>query len=339
MKVYLEVIPESIQLLKMSDKIYFSEKYSDYISNSKLGLLDPESGGSSEKYKEGFKSSYSESFELGGAIHSMLLQPNEYCVPEINKPSGKLGLFAENVYSFRQKGNNIIDSINLASESSDYYKGKLSKKRLDTAMKESLGFYLKRIHYKEELLKTPLFLSTVMTDKFNKCMMSISENKKFMDTLYPQGLLEPVEFFNEYAILCEVRITGDIEKVVKVKAKLDNFTVDRETNTIVLNDLKSSGRPAAYFMGNNITDESGQKVWIPGSFEKYKYYRQIGMYLWLLQAAMNHQGNKKFNYKANILVVETIPDYKTKICPISKKWIDEGLKDFKKLLILAANEQ
>ncbi len=339
MKVYLEVIPESIQLIKMDDSTYFSKEYSDYISNSKLGLIDPETGGSPEKYREGFKGGYSESFELGGAIHSMLLQPNEYCIPEINKPSGKLGLFIEHVYSLRQKGNSIIDSINLASESADYYKGKLSKKRLDTAIRESLDFYLKRIHFKEDLSKTPLFLSSTMSDKFNKCMTSIAENKNFMDTLYPQGLIVPTEFFNEYAILCEVKITGDIEKIVKVKAKLDNFTVDHETNTVVLNDLKSSGRPAAYFMGNNITDETGQKVWIPGSFEKYKYYRQIGMYLWLLQAALNKQDIKKFNYKANILVVETIPEFKTKICPISKKWIDKGLKDFKKLLILAANEQ
>ena len=38
MKVYLEVIPESIYYGKMDDKTYFSlEQYRDYISNSKLG--------------------------------------------------------------------------------------------------------------------------------------------------------------------------------------------------------------------------------------------------------------------------------------------------------------
>ena len=65
MKNYLEIIPESIQLIKMTDEEYFSEKYKDYISNSKLSLIDPTAGGSPEKYLEGFKGSYNESFELG----------------------------------------------------------------------------------------------------------------------------------------------------------------------------------------------------------------------------------------------------------------------------------
>lgn len=338
MKVYLEIIPESIQLLKMTDEEYFSEKYSDYISNSKLGLIDPDREGSLEKFKAGFKGGYSEAFELGGAIHSMLLQPGEYYIPEIRKPSGKLGVFVEKFYELRQQGENISNSISKASELADYYKGKLSEKRLATAIRESIKFYLDRIHFKKELDKTPLFLSEAMAFKYEKCMYSISENSKFKEILYPEGLLEPVEYFNEYAILCEVKISGDINKVIKVKAKLDNFTVNHETNTITLNDLKSTGRPANYFMGNMITDEFGKKIWIEGSFEKFKYYRQVGMYLWLLQAAMKNKGLNDFKYRTNILIVETIPNFNTKVCNISKKWVDKGLKEFKKLLILAVNE-
>ena len=37
----IEIVPESIQLIKMTDEEYFSDKYKDYISNSKLGLLNP----------------------------------------------------------------------------------------------------------------------------------------------------------------------------------------------------------------------------------------------------------------------------------------------------------
>lgn len=339
MSIYLEVIPESIQFLKMDDSTYFSEKYSDYISNSKLSLIDPELGGSPEKYKEGFDGKYSESFEIGTAVHSMILQPNDYYIPEIRKPSGKLGVFAEEVYKQRKDGKSILSSVNEASEIADYYKGKFSKKRLSTAVKESIDFYLKRIHFEEDLTKTPLFLSSAMFEKYEKCMLSIAENPKFKETLYPSGIATPAEYYNEYAVLCEVKITGDINKVVKVKGKLDNFTVNHETDTITLNDLKTTGKPASYFMGNYIYNEVGEKVWMYGSFEKYKYYRQVGMYLWLLQSVMREKGFKDFKYKVNILLIETIPDFRTKICPISNKWIDKGLKDFKKLLILAANEQ
>jgi hypothetical protein len=38
-----------------------------------------------------------------------------------------------------------------------------------------------------------------------------------------------------------------------------------------------------------------------------------------------------------MVVVETIPDYKTKIFSVNGKQIKEGLDEFKKLLILVAN--
>ena len=65
------------------------------------------------------------------------------------------------------------------------------------------------------------------------------------------------------------------------------------------------------------------------------------MYLWLLQSAVRSMGIKDiedYKYKVHILVVETIPEYHTKVCPVAKKWIDKGLDEFKNLLILAANE-
>ena len=65
------------------------------------------------------------------------------------------------------------------------------------------------------------------------------------------------------------------------------------------------------------------------------------MYLWLLQAAVRSMGIEDiedYKYKVNILVVETIPEFKTKVCHIAKKWIDKGLVEFKNLLTLAVNE-
>jgi len=65
MKVSIEIIPDSIELVKMDDATYFSEQYKDYISNSKLSLINEDEGGSEEKFFSGFKSSFSDSFELG----------------------------------------------------------------------------------------------------------------------------------------------------------------------------------------------------------------------------------------------------------------------------------
>lgn len=337
----IEIVPGTIQLLKMTDAEYFSEKYREYISNSRLGLIDPDNGGSPEKYAESFKSSYSESFELGSAIHAMVLQPDYYHIADINKPTGKLGLWAEEVFQLRKKGLTIAQATSKAAEVADYYASNFSKTRLKTAIKNSIGFYKQRINFQGEIDKETIFLSAPMKFKFEQCMLGIAENTRVKDTLYPQGLFNEVPFYNEYAILCEADFidedTGEITRL-KLKGKMDNYTVDDVEETITLNDLKSSGKPAKYFMGNNvnITAESGEQsiVWYDGSFQKYHYGRQCGVYLWLLQCAIKELYNLNYKSKVNIVVIETIPDFKSKVYPVNGKQIKEGLAEFKRLLTL-----
>lgn len=337
----ITIVPGSIQLIKMTDAEYFSAKYKDYISNSKLGTINPDEGGSPEKYEAGTKSAYSESFELGSAIHAMVLQPDYYHIADINKPTGKLGVWAEETFQLRQQGLSISEATNQASLNADYYAGKFSATRFKTAVKNSLSFYLDRMKFEGELDKQTLFLSAPMQFKFEQCMLGVADNHKMMDILYPQGLLSPAEYFNEYAILCEVDYVNSETGVVtrlKLKAKLDNFTVDHETSTLTLNDLKSTGKPASYFMGNDVkvTMESGSSSieWYDGSFQKYHYYRQIAMYLWLLQCAMKEIYGYNYKPRANILVVETIPEFQSKVYSINGKHIQKGLAEFKNLLTM-----
>lgn len=48
----IKIIPDltSVERKKISDKEYFSNEYKDYISNSRLGLINPEQDGSPNKY-------------------------------------------------------------------------------------------------------------------------------------------------------------------------------------------------------------------------------------------------------------------------------------------------
>ena len=341
MKTYLEIIPESIQCIKMTDAEYFSSKYKDYVSNSKLGLINPEQGGSVEKYNKGFSEGFNASFELGSAVHGEMLQPGEFVIADIYKPTAKLGLFAEEVYKFRQEGNTIEDSINLARESADYYQKGFTANRRSNAIKKSLGFYLQRMKYVEDPIKVPLFLSEKDAIKFHECVKSIKGDKEMMSYLEPEGLLEDPEIYNEYAILCEVKVTreGEPDQILKVKAKIDNFTIDHEMQIVNLNDLKTTGRPVAWFMGQKV--DKGPDVghiWMDGSFEKYHYYRQSAFYMWLLQSYLN-ESCKGYTFRTNFLVVETNPEYKCKVIKVPNKWVQEGLKESKELLILVANEQ
>ena len=155
--------------------------------------------------------------------------------------------------------------------------------RLKTAIKSSLPFYLKRIHIKDSLdgIET-IYLSETNAAKYEKCVLGIKSNPKVDEILYPKGLITPAEVYNEYAIFAEVEVTIDGKLTrLKLKAKLDNFTVNHETQEITLNDLKTTGKPINFFMGNNVTvkDEEGKyigKTWYDGSFQKFHYYRQMG---------------------------------------------------------------
>lgn len=333
----LEIIPESIILTKMSDETYFSDKYKDYISNSRLGLLDPKRDGSIEKYLKGFDSSYSDSFALGTAVHNTILQPDYYTISDIQKPNSKLGVFVEKVLDFRQDGLTIEKSIQKASKVIGYYSGKMSEKRIKTAIKGGLSFYLKR--NKLENSDKIMYLSKSVADKYEKCIFSLGKDQEICNTLKPQGLLSTPEVFNEYAILCDLKVTLDDGSVVdiKAKAKIDNFTLDHEENVVTLNDLKTTGRPVSFFMGNKVKmlDEKNEYSWkwIDGSFQKYSYYRQIGMYLWLLQCAIQKEYGYVYKSKANMLVVETIPNFSSKMYSVEDKDISKGLNEMKRFII------
>lgn len=339
--IEVRLIPESIQLIKMTDEEYFSEKYKDYISNSLLSLIDPTDGGSSKKYEQGYENSgYNESFELGSAVHAVILQPNEFEIPEIYKPTGKLGMFALEVFRQRQSlGMPIWAAIYEASIKTDYYSGKLKGARLKAAIQGSLAFYKERMKYTPKEGVQTLFLSKPIKTKYDSCVASITASKEIQDIFYPKGLFSPADVYNEYAILCEadiVHIDTGIVRRVKLKAKLDNFTIDHETQTITLNDLKTTSKPIGYFMGNHstFTNSEGKVVtqWFPGSFQKYRYYRQLGVYLWLLRCAVKEIHNIDYTPKVNLVVVETSNNFEWRVFPVEGDYLRAGIQEFKRLL-------
>lgn len=337
----ITIIPESIRLLKISDQEYFgNSEFRNYISNSKLSLINPDEGGSLEKYMQGYKSDYSDSFELGSAVHAKLLQPEFYEVSHIQKPGGKLGLFADKVYEYEKSGISRDEAIEKASISANYYSGKLTDKRLTSALEACIPYWEERAFWEDNNTfdKEQIYLSSSLYVKYQQCVSGLMNNKKLMKTLYPETLLEGnVEVYNEYAIFADVDVTIDGKTTrLKLKSKLDNFTINHETRELTLNDVKTTGKPVGFFMGNYVKLEDGSTVWYNGSFQKYHYYRQMGMYLWLL-SCWHKYNYETYNLKANMVVVETIPEFKSRVYSVNDKQIKRGLNEFKNLLILVAN--
>ena len=141
--------------------------------------------------------------------------------------------------------------------------------------------------------------------------------------MHPKGIITDPISENEWAILLNIQIdTPKDSFIFKLKSKLDNFTIDLETNTACVNDVKTLGSILSNFNTN---------------FKKYHYSRELAMYTWLLsQYIKTKYGNDNWTFESNCLVVSTIPDYYTKVYKLTNQDFKYGFEEFKYLIRLAA---
>ena len=73
--------------------------------------------------------------------------------------------------------------------------------------------------------KVPIYLDPKSRDKLRECLTSVECNKQIQSLLKPEGLFAEPVIANEAALLMSVLVEhGGKNKVLKLKAKLDNFT-------------------------------------------------------------------------------------------------------------------
>ena len=91
---------------------------------------------------------------------------------------------------------------------------------------------------------------------------------------------------------------------------------------IVVNDIKTTSKPISYFKS---------------AFNKYRYYRELGMYTWLLSlCAKKFYDLPKPTIESNCLVLETFPDYNACVYNVGKNDLQRGFNEVKTLLKLVA---
>lgn len=314
---------DTLKLEKISDETYFSKKYSNYISNSRLGLINPKQGGNPEKFFAGFKPIYSGSLDLGSTVHEISLQSELFKICKtVDKPTAKVGVIADKIYNiFKGEIPNDKDICKVASEI-DYYHGLLSPKQIETVFTKCKPYWADRKSFEESYTgnKELIYLDPRTREIACNCIIALKKNQYIQDLLHPKGLIENPISENEQAILLDVEI--DEKFILKIKAKLDNYTIDKETNTIVVNDIKTLGRIVSDFNIN---------------VDKYHYNRELAMYSFLLSlVAKKYYNLEDPTIKGNYLVVSTIPQYYTKVVPMTKSMYNEGWKEFVYLLKLVA---
>lgn len=335
--VKLKPLTETVYIKDISDAEYFSNAYSDYISNSRLKLINPDEKGSPNKFFEGLNNNkiYSDALIFGSAVHELTLQPESFFLTDIDRPTAKAGFMADYIWDnylepCRDNIGEVIDALTdeifiEASNEIDYYKGKMNEDKINALKEKCEPYWIARSQFEDTYEgPTPIYLPAKMREQLKEVLASFNKNNKFKELLNPSGLLEDPVSMNETTILMDMEYTvtlpeGEKTGILHLKSKLDNFTIDNENNTITVNDVKTTGKYVTEFAS--------------GAFNFFHYYRELGMYTWLLRhAAAKHYNIFNPIIKSNCLVVETFPGYFTKTYELTKLDLLKGMQEFGWLL-------
>lgn len=325
-EIKLTPLLNTLQLIKISDAEYFSPKYGEYISNSRLGLLNPRQGGSPESFFTGFKDEgFISSLVIGSAVHELVLQNESFeLAPALGKPTAKMGAMADELYPVWLEHPIRTSDITEASNKINYYKGKLTPDRIKQVNEQCIPYWKARKKLVSNSNKELIYLDDKSRDTVYNCVEALTNNPQVQELLHPSGLIDAPISLNENALLLDVQAECPNGKtfIMHLKAKLDNFTIDLESDTVVVNDVKTIGK---------VVSE------IDSNISKYHYSRELAMYLFLLRLyVIKEYGIENPTMKANYLVVSTVPQYYTKVRAMTKKECYAGLHEFRTLLRYAA---
>ena len=327
------IVPDinSVCRKEISDEEYFSPKYGHYISNSRLKNIDPLNGGSPTLYQKNPKIS-SDSLRVGSAVHECLLQPESFeLAPKVDRPTCKLGLVMDYIPDFLKDGIGLDDAIKQAAIKADYYTSSIDSKLEN--IKETWEAYSKRL---EKLDKTPTDkVRKILADKewdiVNGCLESCKANQDIMNLLHPTNPFgDPIEAHFEDALFMDLHVIYKEKNcaTLKFKMKADSWTIDKDSKIITLNDLKTTGKSVQCFMREG------------GSFDHYDYSRQMAAYSYILwYYCLKYYPtclNDEWQIKANMLVVETIPNFWSKAYVVNPSQLTVGKRKFKELLCRVA---
>jgi hypothetical protein len=322
-KIKLTPLLDTLYLGKLEDAIYFSPKYANYISNSRLGLLKKDGP---DAFLAGFADQgFKSCFALGSYIHELTLQPDLFELgPNLEKPTAKMGAMADHLYSCYLNNHVVTDKdIYEASDAVHYYKDKMNEDKCDQVRGACIQYWKNRQAFEQsyQTTKTIEYTDPKSMELVNGCINALANDSRIQELLHPTDSFgEYIISENEQAILLDIQvdIEGRNPHIIHLKAKLDNYTIDKETNTITINDVKTSSQDTRDFAN---------------SIEAFSYYRELSWYAMLLSLyAAREYGMLNPIIKGNFLVVSTKEPYYTAVYPMNPTLFKRGIEEYKHLL-------
>lgn len=314
-EIHITPIIDSIRLEDIDDDTYFGDTYRNYISNSRLTLLEMNEK-NPKRFFEGIKpiGGNKDYYIFGSATHELILQPESYVLCDsIDRPTAKLGAMADILYNKELSYENTLK----ASKEIGYYADTWTEIKAQELIKNCKNYWNERKEYEKTISKIPIYSDSKTRSRITNCVNSIKDNSDFT-TLLNDGDIKG----NEQTIFLNVKVEcPDNEPFIfHLKSKLDNFTI--KDGTITVNDLKTTGKPINEF---------------DSAIDKFSYYRELAMYSYLLQIASKNIYKQDVKHiKGNFLTVESSEPFSTKVFPMTGDLFRKGMKEFTRLLKLAA---
>lgn len=270
------------------------------ISQSSLGEIDPQRGGSPKKFKNFFVERLdqpSKQMYRGSIFHLYAEDKDKFKVSDAVKPSDKLGLVADAVVSKYEKLQDEQSKLEMMEMIDQHILEACkaigwNKNYGDTALIKGaapVATYLRAVNHPDNIGKIILDAGTKVI--IENCIESLSANQYAHALLFWKDIFSDIEYYKELDIYWVEYINGE---EVKCKAKLDDLVINHEAKTISINDLKTSSKSAYSFMD---------------SFIKWRYDVQFAMYVRAVKANFPQYEGYKFAYRN--IVVETTGIFQT----------------------------
>lgn len=247
---------------------YFSVKA---ISNSSLGYIDFETGGSPRKFKEyidGTLKEEEQSYQRTGTmVHMSVLEPEKFKVADIERPSDTICTIVDELFSrigandFALPGSlsDYQATLSVLVDEFAYQTNWKPETRINKVIELGKDYfeYLKMVKTSQEIVLTSKEHATVMA-----CGSSLKTDPHISRIMFPTDIPEGVEILREKEIYFEY---GGY----KCKAKLDEVIVNHNRKQYTIVDLKTTSK------GVHVFNQY---------FNIYQYSRQFGFYDEALQA-------------------------------------------------------
>jgi len=300
------------------------------INNSSLSYINPDEGGSPEKYHDyvmgTFKGDDTKALTLGDLVHKLILENIEPVMLD-KVPSDTVKNIIDKALQYRKEagsteslsfgeagGNTSIEDNKVfvlkAANELKYGKGNYKDDRIIKDIQKSGQAYWNFMLVNEgKDIVDAKTMSNITRIKLNLTQRpSVKE-------MFAEPQTSKQQLFLEKEIFWKLDVDGQI---VECKSKLDGLLLDMENKTFSIRDLKTTSKSVQRFQN---------------SFEYYRYYRQMAFYERAVMYRLEEAGFKGFKPADHYMVVVETTGYNlVRRFKVHRKYLEMGREEYMDLI-------